>query len=330
MNSVKDITANYKTQYQITVTASPSGALGRTFKVTYTQCGTTYANVQRTTPWTEWADASTDVIVSEPQAIISVTADTRYKFDSYSPSASVHMDQARTITLVYKTQYLLVVRTDPLELSPQPTRNPAGEAGSGWWYDNSTNVVLEANLTAYLNTVKYTFIYWDVDGNNRMGNPITVHMNQSHTATAHYAAPHGPKANFTETPVSPSVGREVTFNASSSQPGWNGTHTISITQYRWDFGDGVKINTTSPVVKHTYMNPGTYNVTLTVYAPGATPDTDTTWHMKTVQRRVGGYIVSIDKPGLLVPSMGFGMALVATIALTTLLIRRKGKRSAKV
>ena len=97
MNSPKTFTAEYKTQYQITVTASPSGALGGTFKVTYTQCGTTYTNVQKTTSWTEWVDGTTTVTVSEPQDIVN-----GYKFDSYNPSATVTMDQAKTITLVYE------------------------------------------------------------------------------------------------------------------------------------------------------------------------------------------------------------------------------------
>ena len=43
-----------------------------------TRCGTTYTNVQRTTPWTEWFDDGTTVTVSEPQDIIN-----GYKFDHY-------------------------------------------------------------------------------------------------------------------------------------------------------------------------------------------------------------------------------------------------------
>jgi len=256
------VKGEYKIQYQITVTASPAGALGRTFKVTYIQCGTTYTNVEKTTPWTEWVDASTNVTVSEPQDIISISPDTRYKFDHYDPSNSVHMDQARTVTLVYKTQYyltvtssygtagghgwydsgatayatlntgiidqgngtrriftgwggdasgsnytksnpismsepktaianwktqyLLTVLTDPAGLSPQPTRNPAGEAGpaNGWWYDASTNVTLTAQSVA-----GYTFNYWKVDGVSQGSgiNPVTVKMSAPHTATAHYS-----------------------------------------------------------------------------------------------------------------------------------------------
>ena len=107
VTSVVTVTGNYKTQYQITVTASPNDAQGGMFKVTYIQCGTTYTDVQKTTPWTEWVDADTTVTVSEPQDEINVSPGTRYKFNIYYPSASVSMDQAQTIILVYKTQYLV-------------------------------------------------------------------------------------------------------------------------------------------------------------------------------------------------------------------------------
>jgi len=94
-----------KVQYQITVTASPSGAIGGTFEVTYTQSGTTYTNVPETTAWTEWVDSSTTVTVSNPQDPINDGPDARYRFDHYDPSASVSMTGSTTITLVYMLQY---------------------------------------------------------------------------------------------------------------------------------------------------------------------------------------------------------------------------------
>jgi hypothetical protein len=184
MNSPKIFTAEYKTQYQITVTASPTEAIGGQFKVAYTQCGTIYTTYEITS-WTEWVDSGTTVTVSEPQTIISGSVGTRYKFESYSPSDAVTMDQAKTITLLYKTQYLLTVVTDPSGLTPQPTRNPAGEAGpaNGWWYDASTSVTLTAQPVT-----GYPFNRWDVDGSLKTigENPISVSMNTRHTATAHY------------------------------------------------------------------------------------------------------------------------------------------------
>ena len=74
--------------------------------------GTTYSNVQRTTPWTEWADAGTTVTVSEPQDIVN-----GYKFDHYDPSQSVTMTAAKTITLIYKGISPLVVSISPMSAS---------------------------------------------------------------------------------------------------------------------------------------------------------------------------------------------------------------------
>jgi hypothetical protein len=143
MDSNKTAIAVWKTQYQITVTASPSGALGGTFKVTYTQCGTTYTNVQKTTSWTEWVDGTTTVTVSEPQDIVN-----GYKFDSYTPSATVTMDQAKTITLVYKAIQSLSVSISPtsakIKVGESVTFTSTVSGGvpgySYQWYLNGTEV----------------------------------------------------------------------------------------------------------------------------------------------------------------------------------------------
>jgi len=78
------------------------------------------------------------------------------------------------------------VLTNPSGLSPQPTRNPSGEAGpaNSWWYDASTSVSLGAQPVS-----GYTFQYWKVDsvpqGNGING--IAVAMNAPHTAEAYYS-----------------------------------------------------------------------------------------------------------------------------------------------
>jgi hypothetical protein len=184
IDSAKDITANYKTQYQITVTATPSGALGGTFKVTYTQCGTTYTNVEKTTPWTDWADAGTTVTVSEPQDIIDVSLGTRYKFDYYSPSSSVTMDNTKTITLVYKIQYYLTVKTNPAEVL---TLNPAAVSGEGW-YDGGSTATVDAvqNVDKVAGQSRYDFRSWTGATPTGVGNQATVYMDGPKTATANY------------------------------------------------------------------------------------------------------------------------------------------------
>jgi len=83
-------------------------------------------------------------------------------------------------TWFVKIQYYLTIKTDPSGLTPTPL-------GEGW-YDGCTILKLRASDIGYLGTMKYLFIYWDVDGTSQgIGvNPITVHMNKNHTATAHY------------------------------------------------------------------------------------------------------------------------------------------------
>ena len=68
-----------------------------------------------------------------------------------------------------------------------------------------------------------------------------------------------PIANFTYYPEKPVVNQSVTFDASSSyDPDGN------ITSYEWNFGDGNITNTTHEIIKHSYSEAGSYEVTLTV------------------------------------------------------------------
>jgi hypothetical protein len=105
VETTQTVTANCKTQYQITVTASPAGAQGGTFKVTYTKFGTTYTNVQKTTPWTEWVDKCTWVTLTAP-----LEAKIKYHFTEWAVNSvtysdntiTVHMEGPKTATVVYK------------------------------------------------------------------------------------------------------------------------------------------------------------------------------------------------------------------------------------
>ena len=95
MNAAITETASWTHQYQVTVTASPTGAIGGTFAVTYTMSGTTYTHQQHNTPWTQWTDASTTVTVSSPQSPYK-----GYTFSSYTNNPAT-MNSAQTITLMY-------------------------------------------------------------------------------------------------------------------------------------------------------------------------------------------------------------------------------------
>jgi len=181
------VTGYYKTQFKITVTATPSEAIGGTFKVTYTSCGTIYTDVEKTTEWTEWVDADTDVTVSDPQEYVPSEAGVsgvRYKFDSYDPSDSVTMTEAKTITLVYKTQYYLTVNTNPAEVL---TLNPSAVSGEGW-YDSGATATVDAvqNVDKVADESRYDFRSWTGATPTGVGNQATVYMDDPKTATANY------------------------------------------------------------------------------------------------------------------------------------------------
>lgn len=73
------------------------------------------------------------------------------------------------------------------------------------------------------------------------------------------------KASFTWNPAFPEVGDSVTFDASSSEPAWNGTNASNITAYSWNFGDGNTTSTGNQVIIHNYNSSGSFNATLAIY-----------------------------------------------------------------
>jgi len=100
------------------------------------------------------------------------------------------------------------------------------------------------------------------------------------------------------------VGTPVTFNASSS------TDNIGIVSYEWDFGDGT--TGTGITVNHTYANPGTYTVTLTVKDVAGNIDTDHLTVTVTVKEVFPWWIVGAA-----------AAVIVIAVAVTILWRRRK-------
>lgn len=138
--------------------------------------------------------------------------------------------------------------------------------------------------------------------------------------------PCGPKAEFTATPETADVGESVKFDASDSLSGFDGTHGMPITEYRWDFGGSINITTPTPIVYYSFISPGIYYVTLTVYAPGATLEMDSTTHKVTViSAPVGGYSIPIkgyttEKP------LTLYLALTAILTVGFAIVKRRKKQ----
>jgi hypothetical protein len=174
------LTVAAQPRVNITITSSPvTGA-----------CFVKVDGAAITTPATfTWTVGSTHTL--EALSPVEGPTSTRYVWTSWSDGkAQTHTytvpSSSEAVTANYVVQYLLTVVTDPMGLSPQPTRNPTGESGTanGWWYDSGTNVTLTAQTVG-----GYVFNQWDIDGTSQgSGNTtITVVMNAPHTATAIYS-----------------------------------------------------------------------------------------------------------------------------------------------
>jgi PKD repeat protein len=93
---------------------------------------------------------------------------------------------------------------------------------------------------------------------------LTVTDDAGNTATTTQAvtvgtsSPGGLAAAFTFSPTAPLEDTVVNFNATTS------TSADPITNYTWDFGDGGTASTAAKTTSHTFANPGTYVVTLTI------------------------------------------------------------------
>jgi predicted amidohydrolase len=166
MDKAKTVTANYITQYYLTVTSlygSPTPEIG-------------------------WFEAGKPV-TSSVTSPVSGPAGTRYVCTRWIGTGSVPTSGTNTsvtftigepssITWNWETQYFLVVSTDPKELSPQPSVSSPGP-----WYCNGTLVTCTAQKIS-----EYVFYQWTVDGESRDAgiNPIAVTMDGPYEATAHY------------------------------------------------------------------------------------------------------------------------------------------------
>jgi hypothetical protein len=300
------VTGNYKTQYYLTV-ISPYGS---------------------PTPTSGWFDSGTSITASVTSPW-SGPAGTRYVCTGWTGTGSVPssgsastttftITQASSITWNWKTQYLLTVVTDPSGLSPQPTRNPTGEAGptNGWWYDTSTSVT----LTAQTVTGK-DFNYWDVDGGSKGSgvNPITVTMNAPHMATAHYTVT-APPISVSINPLSASiyVGQSVSFTSAVS----GGTAPYT---YQWYLNGNPVSGATSSTWTFTPSSSGLYYVYLKVTdSKSQTAQSETAMVSVMSQPPVGGYSFSLTKTTPMSNIAVYSM-LVALFGVALGLTKRKRK-----
>jgi hypothetical protein len=139
------------------------------------------------------------------------------------------------------------------DIDGDPTNGPA--------HDGFEKVYEMQPLHYYYPPSKVTYMYkrpGEYKVRVRMRTDYGVYMPPESGTVIVTPAPTYPEARFTATP---SGAQQVTFNATGSTPGVG-----SIVNYHWNWGDGgaEDEDPQTPVVTHTYTQPGEYQVTLTV------------------------------------------------------------------
>jgi hypothetical protein len=166
------ITGTYKTQYYLTVSSIYNSP----------------------TPTSGWFDAGQKITASVTSPWPGPSPKVQYVCTGWTGTGSVPasgttttvtftINEPSSITWNWKVQYYLDVAVDPSTLPPIPGAD---------WYDECNLVKLTAPEflpdADGIDGVRYKFSYWDVDGASQgVGvNPINVHMDAPHVATAHY------------------------------------------------------------------------------------------------------------------------------------------------
>jgi hypothetical protein len=278
------------------------------------------------TPLSEgWYYDGTTVFASLSTGLVDHENGTRHVFTSWSGDAegtdytnsnAIVMNRNKTATANWKTQHTLTVQTTPLMLTPQPTRDPEGQAGDAgnWWYDASTSVVLTAQQIT-----GYHLEHWNIDGFAQPAglNPITVTMNGPHTATALYARIQTLSVSIYPLSVLLPPGDSVCFSSTVS----GGVPPYS---YQWYVDDTPVQNATLSTWIFTPKPEGVYYVYLRVTDFMGTTAQSTTARIEVASPPIGGYSMSLDRSADRLQLMGFTMLLVFFGAALSL-ARRKRK-----
>ena len=154
------------------------------------------------------------------------------------------------------------------------------------------------------------------------------HNRQDCHVVFYVVEPYGPEAVFSAIPQIADAGELVKFDASNSSAGFNGTDEIPINLYCWNFGDGNKTCTSTPIIYHSFSDPALYYVTLEVYAFGAIPNKDSTTTYVAISQTnppIGGYSYPIKGYTTTKP-LTLYLALIGILAASFTIAKRRKKQ----
>jgi hypothetical protein len=172
MNEPKTVTANWKTQYQVTLgeTGLDSAATGTVVTVDGS------AKTSSDLPLSMWVDSGSSVTYTYADLVNSSVSGSRFKLSSITgPVSSITISGETSVTGSYKINYYLNV------VSPQGTSDGAG------WYDSDATAYVKLNqsIVNASSGVRYVFAGWDGDasGATLTSNPIIVNRSMSAVAS---------------------------------------------------------------------------------------------------------------------------------------------------
>lgn len=168
MTGAKIATANWKTQFFLTVESDPPNVSSLAGSV--------------------WYDSESQATFSV-NAIVTATDNTRLEFDHWSGdytgqslTGHIVMDRPHTVKANFLAQYLLAVQYDPATISTKYNESDAG------WYNANANVQLgPAPLTLDLSSIeRLRFVGWVDNGSSFPTPSYTVVMDQPRSVTLSY------------------------------------------------------------------------------------------------------------------------------------------------
>jgi hypothetical protein len=128
--------------------------------------------------------------------------------------------------------------------------------------DGETNTFTATDIPTTLGAIHQYTVDWDALSQSEKGVTVLIDSDgdgifeQTVTTDDTFQLP---IASFTHSPENPVVDETITFDASISYD-----PDGIITKYEWDFGDGNIIDTTEPIITHSYTSTGDYTVNLIV------------------------------------------------------------------